>query len=598
MAPSIETKRTARRRSRATILTIALTSALLGSQLAPAFAGDEPAAETSAPASATENPASAPDTESASDTQPTSDAQPTTNPAPEAGTEREAASPSAMTSPANAAAEAPAGNLITDQHITQGDTEVTETSLKIAITAKSGGIYRVEYYGQSYPLTETPRGNGTSQYSVSADGLPSRTVAPVTLYFKATQDGAESSSVIDSYITVLNKLINKRGSLPVLPTVYSGQVSDTDRTQIINNVITWYRAAGYEVAEGNITTDERGVTVRVDTVPVPQGWDRHQSVLLFRWPIFYSVRPTTLTVTNRGIGSDVTAPGQGSVAVSYDGRTFVKDRKSPVYSSSKNARYIMSVTSDDLKPWAEPFSGDNADRTVTIAYTGENGQTETRAINLTSSQLWFQAVGAALAKNPLPKVKVDCTTNDDGEMVCPKPELTTEKLEEYKTLIAQRLNDAGIPYTDIRSYGNNYPLFINLPTETIDGTTVYHRYYLDDLVEMNKPAPTDTPSTDTEDQEEPSAGTDTEDEKEPPAGTDTEDQEAPSVEDEAKDQSAAGEKPASDKKPVSDKKPAAGKKAAQTLAMTGSPASGHMTIVAGALIVGAALMLTRRRAVR
>ncbi len=481
MTTSKNTRYVTRRRTSVMISTLALTSVLFGSQLTPVFAGDELAAEPSAPVSTTEN----------SDPTPNTETTPNTEPA--------VAPSSSTTSPADATNETPTGNLITDQRITQSDVMVTLTSAKVAITAKSGGIYRMDYYGTSYPLSETPNGNGTSRYSVNAENLMTRPVAQVVLYFKPSQDGTETSTVLDAHISVLKKLTDNQGALPILPNTYTGQVSDADRAQIVNNVTAWYRAAGYDVLPENITTNEQGVAVRVDTFPPPAGWDRHFSQLVFQWPIFYAVRSTKLTVTNWGIGSEVRALGQGSVSVSYDGRTFVKERKRAVDSASKIASYILSVTSADLKPWAEPFSQAGSDPTVTLAYTMANGETHTRTIDLTSSQLWFRKVGAALAKDPLPKIvvdeKFDCSTDDSGKVICPRTVLTKEQVEEYKKLIAKRLDAAGIPYTNITSYANNYPLFVNLPTETIDGTTVVdHRYYFDDLVEVRRTVTTELPA--------------------------------------------------------------------------------------------------------
>lgn len=392
--------------------------------------------------------------------------------------------------------DTPDTSLIQDQNITDGDVSVTVTSAQVALSAKSGGFYRMEYYGQSVPLAEVPNGDGTSRYSASLENLPNRSIAAVTVYFKATEDGSEISANFSYYVQVLEALRNAQASLAILPSIYTGTVSEADKAQITANVIEWYRAAGYTITEDNITTSDAGVTVNLKDLTPPQGWDVSRSSLTFAWYSFYSnIRSYELTVSNRGIASTVIALGQGSVSTSYDGRTLTKDRKNPAYSMTKTANYTLSLVNDDLKPWTRPFASDG-DKTVSVVYTAPRGEQQTQNVDLSTSALHFRAVDAALAANPLPKLVLDeafdCPIDEDGDAICPDKVLTDEQREQYKALISERLDAAGIAYGRFIADAYNR-LSLNLPTETIDGVTVNHRYFFDDLIQVRRQKTVEVP---------------------------------------------------------------------------------------------------------
>ncbi|MCF2706153.1 G5 domain-containing protein [Arcanobacterium haemolyticum] len=364
---------------------------------------------------------------------------------------------------------------IRDQGITNFDSRLWRTGIRVTFTAASGGFYDVNYAGfGTFEMEETPKGNGTSEYSLYKEGLttPKRFLPSLMLNYRATndEDAEETSiSVMDNATIYMNVYPKVK---PVEP-ADSRRLTVDEIEQLTDNIIAAYAAAGYAIdRDRNVLVSGDGITVTLYEQTPPRGisgpWTNSLTWAFEPFVKLNGISTPRLDASNRGIYVEsISAPAGGSMTMS-DG---VETRDVAPFGQPANGSQAFVERADFAKGYFEPFAG-STEKKFTLTYTQSDGTKLTRVVDFVQSARPYEKVAQELAANPIYVEKTKADLNADGNI--PLSDGDVASLTPSIEAMATRL---GIPNVSVVKNGASV-LRVSLGTEILpDGTQVQNYYF-------------------------------------------------------------------------------------------------------------------------
>lgn len=349
----------------------------------------------------------------------------------------------------------------TELAIAESRVEIGLENITATVTATSGATFTVTVGDTVYPLSETPKGDGTSTYTLGQPIARMAVLPAVELNYRFNDK--EGSAVFDNYVDLQAKL----ASIPQKRIIKtnSDPLTAEEITQIKQNIASMYNEAGYPLSdpETAIVVDAANDRVTVkSSFETDTFWN-----LLKEYTGFYKLsrlvqyqsdvlQKRTVKLSNVRIGGAFSAPKGGKATLTYG------DQVLPMQFFFGN--YTLAERKIDKLI---------RDTTVTFNLINPDGTTETRVIDVTDGDasrvpMHVQAEDF-FAANPIKKLTVADKTAS----------LTKDQEAAIIATIQEAVNASPFKdeVTQIYTVGNEFILRFKNQTLS-DGTIVSYEYYI------------------------------------------------------------------------------------------------------------------------